>query len=400
MKLRHIPILFAALWLTAGCSIFSFFSPKTPDYKGAQARAAQPLEVPPELTAPTMDDRYSVPDPRTQTTYSSYAKTTGPAAVAAAATTAPAGTTLTMPVLPKLEGVRLERFGDQRWLVVKGEPEKVWPVVREFWIDAGYTLLRETPELGILETDWYEDRTKIPNDIVRRTIGRLIDGLWSYPRRDKFRTRLEKGAEPGTTEIFVSNRNLEEIYTDTMREKTSWQPGPADRDLEGEMLSRIMAKIGGGETKVTTASAPLPGRRGATPAPAATNEPRNAVLENNGQGPLVVNDSFDRAWRRVGLALDRVGFTVEDRDRSKGVFFVRYIDPEADRAATDKRTWAEKLQFWKSSTPDKSKQPQFRIHVADAGASMSQVQVQDSQGSPEASSTGKKILGLLFEQLK
>src|SRR6266851_3671700 len=107
MTLRHLPALCAALWLATGCSIFSIFSPKTPDYKGAQARAAQPLEVPPELSAPTMDDRYSVPDPRAQTTYSSYAKSTGPAA-------APASTTLAMPVLPKLEGVRLERFSDQR----------------------------------------------------------------------------------------------------------------------------------------------------------------------------------------------------------------------------------------------------------------------------------------------
>jgi len=397
MKLRHLPALCAALWLAAGCSIFSIFSPKTPDYKGAQARAAQPLEVPPELSSPTMDDRYSLPDPKAQTTYSSYAQRTGPAAVAAAA---PASTTLTMPVLPKLEGARLERFGDQRWLVVKGEPEKVWPVAREFWIDSGYTLLREAPELGLMETDWYEDRSKIPQDIVRRTLGRVLDGLWSYPRRDKFRTRLEKGAEPGTTEIFVSNRNLEEIYTDSMREKTGWQPGPADRDLEAEMLTRLMAKIGGGETKVTTASAPLPGRRGATAPPPAATEPRNAVLENNGQGPLVVNDSFDRAWRRVGLALDRVGFTVEDRDRSKGVFFVRYIDPEADLHTTDKRSWAEKLQFWKSSGTAKSGQPQYRIHVADAGASMSQVQVQDSKGVADASPTGRRILGLLFEQLK
>src|SRR5258708_9226349 len=205
MKLRHIPILFAVLWLSAGCSIFSIFSPKPTDYKGAQARAAQPLEVPPELSAPTMDDRYSVPDPRTQTTYSSYAKSTGPATVAAAAA---ASTTLTMPVLPKLEGVRLERYGDQRWLVVKGEPEKVWPVVREFWIDAGYTLLRETPELGILETDWYEDRTKIPNDLVRRTIGRLIDGLWSYPRRDKFPTPLDTRPAPAPTHIFATTRTI------------------------------------------------------------------------------------------------------------------------------------------------------------------------------------------------
>jgi outer membrane protein assembly factor BamC len=162
------------------------------------------------------------------------------------------------------------------------------------------------------------------------------------------------------------------------------------------MLGRLMVKIGGGDTKVTTASAPLPGRRGVTPTPIST-DPKNAVLQNNGAGPLVVNDSFDRAWRRVGLALDRVGFTVEDRDRSKGIFFVRYIDPDADLKNTS-QGWLQKLQFWKPAP--KSAQPQYRIHVADAGASMSQVQVQDSKGGTESSSTGKKILGLLFEQLK
>ena len=133
------------------------------------------------------------------------------------------------------------------------------------------------------------------------------------------------------------------------------------------MLSRLMVKVGGGDTKVTTASAAQPGRRGVTPTPAVAQEQRNAVLQNNGAGPLVVNDSFDRAWRRVGLALDRVGFTVEDRDRSKGLFYVRYIDPERDLdAGKPKESWTDKLKFWKS-TP-KEGQPQFRIYVADAGS--------------------------------
>ncbi|MGZ5035911.1 MAG: outer membrane protein assembly factor BamC [Usitatibacter sp.] len=379
LKLLAVP---AALVLLAGCSPFG---KKSEEYKGAQARAVAPLEVPPELTAPSMDDRYSIPDPRAQTAYSAYSQKP----TAAAAPEKPA-------VLPKFEGVRLERFGDQRWLVVKGEPEKVWPVAREFWIDNGFQLLREEPQLGIIETDWHEDRSKIPQDLIRRTIGRFIEGVYSYPRRDKYRTRLEKGVEPGTTEIFVSNRNVEEVYSSSTQDRTMWQAQPADRDLEAEMLSKLMVKIGGGDTTVTTASAPVPGRRGVTPTPVSM-QPRNAVLENNGAGPLVVNDSFDRAWRRVGLALDRVGFTVEDRDRSKGIFFVRYIDPDADLKNTNEG-WLNKLQFWKA--PPRSAQPQYRIHVADAGASMSQVQVQDSKGAPEASSTGKKILGLLFEQLK
>jgi outer membrane protein assembly factor BamC len=368
MKHLHLALISATLVFLAGCS---GWGTKSEAYKNTTARPAQPLEVPPELTSPTMDDRYSIPDPRAQTTYSAYSQKP-----------ATAGAPASVVVLPKFESVKLERFGDQRWLVVKGDPEKVWPVVREFWIDTGYKLLREAPELGLIETDWFEDRTKIPQDIVRNTIGRFIGGLYSYPRRDKFRTRLEKGVEPGTTEIFVSNRNVEEVLLGRDGgDSTKWVSHPADRELEAEMLSRIMTKLGGGDTKVVQASAPLPGRRGAVPAAAAT-EARNAVLENGGAGPLVVNDSFDRAWRRVGLALDRVGFTVEDRDRSKGLFYVRYIDPEADRQNTkaNDESWTEKLKFWKSS-PKIDTKPQYRIHVADAGASMSQVLVQNASGA-------------------
>ena len=385
MKLVRTTACLAVLALAAGCS---GWGTKTEEYKGAAARTEKPLEVPPELTAPTMDDRYSVPDPRTVTSFSSYNQKGAPAAAAAPAA---------VPVLPKFDDVRYERAGTQRWLVVKGEPEKVWPVVREFWIDSGYQLLREAPELGLIETDWFEDRGKIPGDWFRRTIGKYIEGMYSSPRRDKYRTRLEKGVEPGTTEVFVSNRNVTETFTSSAQDYTTWMPGPADLDLEAEMLSRLMVKIGGGDTKVTTASAAPPGRRGAAATPAPV-EPRNAVLQNNGAGPLVVNDSFDRAWRRVGLALDRVGFTVEDRDRSKGLFFVRYIDPEVDVDTTAKKSWTEKLMFWKS--PSKNSQPQYRIHVADSGANSSEVLVQDSKGATEASATGKKILGLLYEQLK
>ncbi|HEX7605713.1 MAG TPA: outer membrane protein assembly factor BamC, partial [Usitatibacter sp.] len=154
----------AALVLVAGCS---GFGKKTEEYKGAAARTVQPLEVPPELTAPTMDDRYSIPDPRAQTAYSAYSQKPVPNA----AIEVPA-------VLPKFDGVKIERFGDQRWLVVKGEPEKVWPVAREFWIDNGFKLLREEPQLGLIETDWHEDRSKIPQDLIRRTIGRFLEGVY------------------------------------------------------------------------------------------------------------------------------------------------------------------------------------------------------------------------------
>jgi outer membrane protein assembly factor BamC len=222
----------------------------------------------------------------------------------------------------------------------------------------------------------------------------VLDKMWSTARRDKYRTRLEKGVEPGTTEIFVSNRAVEEVFTSSTQDTTKWVPLPADRELEAEMLNRMLVKLGAEQQQVA-ARAAAPVRAGQAP---AVSEARNAVLENAGAGPLVVNDSFDRAWRRVGLALDRVGFTVEDRDRSKGLFYVRYIDPDLDLKTGQGESFVDKLKFWKPAP--KSAQPQYRIHVTDAGASNSQVQVQNAQGSPEASSTGKKILTLLFDQLK
>jgi outer membrane protein assembly factor BamC len=385
MLLRRYAVPAALALALAGCS---WFGGNKPDYKdAAQARASQPLEVPPELSAPTMDDRYSIPDPHAQTSYSDYTRRNAAGGEARAAAGAA--------VLPGVKGVQLERDRDQRWLTVKGDPDKVWPLVRKFWIDNGYALSRESPEIGIMETEWHEDRAKIPQDFNRRTLGRVLDGVYSTPRRDKFRTRLEKGAVPGTTEVFVSHRGMEEIYTDANQTATKWQPLPPDPELEAEMLSRIMVAMGGEETKVAAERAKAPAGRLTTPV-AAAPEARNAVLENSGAGPLVVNDGFDRAWRRIGLALDRTGFTVEDRDRSKGLFYVRYIDPEAQ--AADDESFLGKLAFWRPAP--KAPKPQYRIRVAEAGASASQVTVQDANGAPDQGATAKKILGVLYEQLK
>ena len=384
MKLQRLALGLAVATLAAGCS---WFGGNKNEYKGASARAVQPLEVPPELSRPTVDDRYAIPDARAQTTYSTYSQRGSVPAVPGA----PDART----VLPKIEGARLERAGDQRWLVVKGDPAAVWPIARDFWIENGYALVKEEPNTGILETEWFEDKSKIPQDIVRRTVGRVAPNLWSTPRRDKYRTRLEKGSEFGTTEIFVSNRNVEEIFADGNQDRTVWQSRAPDSHAEAEMLQKLLVKIG---TQQAVAQAQATQVASAKPAAGAAAEARNASLQGS---QLVVNDSFDRAWRRVGLALDRVGFTVEDRDRSKGIFFVRYIDPEKDLAPrkSDEKGFFDKLKFWKTDS-NPGKQPAYRIHVADAGASMSQVVVQDDKGAADQSSTGKKILTLLYDQLK
>jgi len=148
---------------------------------------------------------------------------------------------------------------------------------------------------------------------------------------------------------------------------------------------------------------PAAGSTEATQAVQATQpgrtSPDRARLEKAADGvtKLLVDDTFDRSWRRVGLALDRIGFTVIDRDRSTGVYFVRFGDPDAGAGKKDEG-WLSKLAFWKDTS---EKPEQYRILVADAGgAPRSVVTIQDPNGAPDKSPNGEKILTLLQEQLK
>lgn len=386
-RLLTLAAVLAPLVLASGCGIF-----KTEEQQRAARNRERPLEMPPDLTAPTADERFAVPDPRASTSLSQYNRERG---AAPAGTPAAAAET----VLPaSLKGARIERAGDQLWIVVKADPAQVWPVVRGFWQDMGFSIARETPESGIMETDWRDSRAQVETTGIRGVISRALPGMYSTGERDRFRTRLERGTEPGTTEIYVSHRGLEEVFTSAQQDATRWQPRGtgSDRDLEAEMLGRLLVKLAQPSTKASPLAPDKPGAAQSIIA-SATPVPSQAVLQGNGTGPLVVNDDFDRAWRRVGLALDRTGFTVEDRDRSKGLYFVRYIDPDAPAAGSGEG-FLDKLAFWRPSA--KAAQPQYRVFVKEAGAGKSDVVVQDAKGATDTTPTAKRILSLLLEQLK
>jgi outer membrane protein assembly factor BamC len=274
----------------------------------------------------------------------------------------------------------MERAGTQRWLVVQGEPDDIWPVVKEFWQELGFIIKIEMPEAGVMETDWAENRAKIPDDLIRSALSKILDTLYSTAERDKFRTRLERG-ENGTTEIYISHRGMDEVMEGNVR--TVWQPRPPDPDLEAEMLSRLMVRFGVAEERARSSVAST----GKVPERANLRE-KNTVL--------TVNEAFDRSWRRVGLALDRSGFTVEDRNRAQGIYYVRYVNPESDGAKA--AGFLSKLFFWRSEE-EADKLGQYRIQLSEAGAG-TEVKVLNKEGAAEKSGDAKRILTLLYEQLK
>jgi outer membrane protein assembly factor BamC len=357
------------LFSVAGCETAQFT--KKVDYKSAQS--APQLELPPDLSAPQYDDRFSV------TTASGLAaQGARPKAPDAIAPDANAE-------------ARIVRAGTQRWLVVKTTPETAWNTTKQFWTNTGFVLAVDQPTVGIMETDWAENRADVPNNWLSSTLGKYVDVFGETYRRDKFRTRIERGTEPGTVDIYISHRGSEQVPTATIDRVSpagwTWAVMPPDPGLEAEMLSRLMQRFGTTEAQA----------QAALKASSAASTPDRARLEKmpNGASQLIVDDNFDRAWRRVGLALDRVGFTVVDRDRSKGTYFVRYANPESD-GSKGKQGFLDKLMFWK----DKDEKPeQYRITVAQADPN-SLVTVQDPDGAPDKSVNGEKILALLKDQLK
>ena len=358
-----------------GCSTqSSFLESKKIDYKSAGQ--IQPLEIPPDLTSPSSDDRFAVPDGKSpsSTTLSTYE-----GGKVAAGSTDKSGK-----VLPANSKIKLERDGSQRWLKINMPAEELWLQVKDFWQETGFILKIDAPEAGVMETDWAENRAKIPQDIVRSTIGKVFDGLYSTGERDKFRTRLERGKEAGSTEIYITHRGMQEVYTSELKKDTRWQPRKADPELEAEMLLRLANRLGSEDTRAQADALPKPEDRA------------KLVKASDGKSQLNVLEDFERAWRRVGLALDRVGFTVDDRDRSKGIYFVSYVDPQGDNKVKPKGFFA---RLFGSGDPKPGKQEQYRILVSEAGDTTA-VRVQDKAGNPEKTAVGGKILELLFDQLK
>jgi outer membrane protein assembly factor BamC len=377
--MKRTAILFPVLLaiLIAGCSGLIPESKKL-DYKSAGKLPS--LEVPPDLTQPTRDERYAVPETTTKgsATFSAYAgeRAGQPRTVS------------TQDVLPQIDKMRIERAGTQRWLVMQGTPERIWPSLKEFWQELGFLVNIELPEAGVLETDWNENRAKLPQDFIRSTLGKVFDDVYSTPERDKFRTRIEKGVEPGTVEIYISHRGMYEIYVNEAKSDTKWQPRPADPELEAEMLRRLMVRLGADDTRAKTLLSAQP-----------QQERAKLTRGADGIGSLQLDDSFDRAWRRVGLALDRVGFTVEDRDRTGGIYFVRYVDSELDAKSKKDDGFLSKLMFWKSSSDKTGTAGLYRVLVKATGNATA-VTVLTREGGVDTSETSKRILGLLHEQLK
>ena len=365
------PSLLALVALTAlqaGCSSLDSATDDKVDYRST-ATKAKALEVPPDLTQLARDTRY---------------QPQGGVISASAAGAAPAVGTAPKPAvaLNAQDNMRIERQGQFRWLVVPQTPEALWPQLRAFWEQRGLAIAVEDAKAGIIETTWAENRAKLPVDAIRNTIGRFFGNVYDTGERDRYRMRVERTATG--SEVYIAHRGVEEVYTGDRRENTTWRGRPSDPQLEAELLARLMVSLGAKD--IPTAQATI---TAATTAPQAPARARALT----GGAALEVDDPFDRAWRRVGLALDRGGFTVEDRDRTQGLYYVRYVDP--------KSAGKEEPGFWSRLMGETNPLAAIRYRIAvKASGEKTVVAVLTSAGATDVGENGQRIATALIAELR
>jgi outer membrane protein assembly factor BamC len=371
---RYITILGLVIIATAALTACkSVTSNDTVDYKSTGAVRGPNLSYPPDLITAQADRRYIVQDgTATMSEYNAAMKKS---------------VQMRNNVMTGIPGMRIARDGERRWLVVEKPATELYPQVKDFWQENGFLLVVDSPSTGIMETDWAENRSKIPQDFIRSALGKALDSIYDTGERDKYKTRLE-APKPNETEIYITQKGaLEKCVTDSSGSciYTVWTSRPNDPELEAVFLARLMERLGMTQEQAKAAVA----------APLGPKTPKaKFVQEANNQGFIELSVGFDRSWRDVGLALDRSNFTVEDRNRSNGVYFVRYVNA---RDVGDTKGFFSNL----FSSKDNSKllAKKYQVIIKSTGENSAKVYVQDADGKPENTPAGIQLLTLLNDQL-
>jgi outer membrane protein assembly factor BamC len=389
--------------LVAGCGTTS---PTKIDYKSDSKSKQVSLAVPPNMIDETADQR-SLPPQGGETSLSALKQVQAQA---------PSGSTLT--VVPAVTGMHIQRDGTESWLVIDDKtPDQAWPQIRRFWQEQGFLLVVDQRDKGVMETDWNESHAQINDGLIRDTLSKALGNSYVTSERNKYRTRLE-AAPHGGTYVFISQKGMREALTNN--DSSEWQSKPNDPALEQEYLKRLMAALaladsrtrsGGTQTAdlspAGAQTAPNAATSGANSAAAATAA-RNVALSAQPALPdadasgapaqlssteLTLGEPYDRAWVRVGVALDRSNFTVDDRDVSKGLYFVRYVDPK-DLSSAEQGFWSQVFHGKKEKVAK-----QYRVNVRAITPDQTRVAVVDDKGAIDESSQAKQIMSLMADQL-
>lgn len=370
-------VLAIALISMSACSSGKKEQPKL-DYQ-SQTKKIVNLEVPPDLTDPDQGNLYKLPAGSGVVRASDLNKRNK-------TVQQPANQT----VLQSVKGVRLERDGSQRWLVVDGkQPAELWPLLKAFWQENGFEIKSEEPSIGQMETEWAENRAKIPQDTLRRLFEKVgLGGVYSTSERDKFIIRIEQGKN-GTTDVFFAHKGMEEVYGDSNKDTTVWQPRPNDPNLEAAFLARFMQYLGVDEQQAEKVLGDSVAKRGSA----------NELAKLDGNSLLLAGD-YDRNWRRTALALDRIGLTVLGQNAERHAFLVQQAPTESEAVTTKKPGLISRWFGKDKPTETTVRQSEMIVYVEPLNNGNTRISLLNKDGSSYKGSDASTLISRLHTELR
>lgn len=388
MRILYVAVLFFSLLALAGCSALGI-EKKRVDYKSAATKVST-LEVPPDLTVPVVKKQHVIPGSEGETVanFSDFVKEGQAVSVGAGLT-----------VLPEVKNAHIERSGTQRWLTVVGKVENVWPLVKEFWEEQGFIIKSDNPAAGIIETDWAERQAKVQKSVLSKLISKVFEQINSSGEQDMYRTRLERSKDGNNTEIYISHRGMEEVQ-ELDKNGYKWRPRPNDPELEASMLQLLMIKLGGSAETQNQAQARQKNKQQEVAGKSSQDVPDMPKLQEiDGNNVIILNETFDKSWRKVGLALDQAGIEVQDKDRASGVYFVS-VDKEM---AGGEKGWFDSLVFWRNNDSGRKSGRKlaegairYQVTVRESGAGSEVGARNQKDGRDQAT---QRIIETLYKQL-
>ncbi len=289
------------LMLLTGCGWMSddkgFFVDRSNDY--LKAKEGPPLVVPEDLSSTSIQNTMAIPQiSSTQRHVNFEGGAPRPEAIYAR---------------EEAEGVKIQKLGDQRWLLVPQPPAVVWPKVKQFFADNGVAIELEQPQTGRIDTEWMTISSKAARDVVRLSISDAKQAAGVATGRDRVRVLIEPGIRDRSTEIHLRYENDSKSmpHEDVM---------PAQSDIV-EVETQLLNELGGYiAANVADASISFVARNISTQSKAELQRDASDLPT------LRLNLDFDRAWATVNQALHEAKLDVTDVDRSAGVFYVTVTD--------------------------------------------------------------------------
>lgn len=279
MSLRVLLGLAAGIGLT-GC----IYLDRSASYQ--QANSLEPLQVPAGLPPLESEPLYPIPEvkPRTDTFVDVAA--TGKFEVPRPEP---------IDVEKEQAKVKLQRVGDERWILLEAPASQVWPLTQSFLVQRGIRVARSHPASGLIETDWVE----FNNDPAHRS---------------RFRLNIEQGIRLETTEIRVLHaRRPSAARIDT------WPDRSSDEQMTNAMLEDLANELA---LEISNRSASLLGQN--------VGGQVKAELVMDGREPSIkLRLSESRATATVSHALRSEQFKLWGSAASGRVFYMNYADPNA-----------------------------------------------------------------------